>query len=217
MIVYVLVGLQLSGKSSHGNKLMKESGIPMIETGHAVYMTLQEKNLQANHKNTSKVIKGLLSENPLYFAKKILKLEKKRYVNSDKLVFNGIKSPAEIEYVENKFGKKNVIVIAFHARQKTRFSRVNNIDRFVISSFNEKKQEDKDLGQWKNFIERDQREIDLGIGMTIARANYAIVTEDKYWPYNGFDISYQIFREIVLNKKRHNKNRFSGESKSFVR
>ncbi len=202
MIVYILVGLQLSGKSSHGDKLMKESGIPMIETGHAVYITLQEKQLQANHKNTSKVIKDLLSEDPLYFAKKILNIEQQRYLNSDKLVFNGIKSPAEIEYVENKFGKKNVIVIAFHARQRTRFFRVNNIDRFLISSFNEKKQEDKDLGQWRNFMERDQREIDLGIGISIARANYAVVTEDRYWPYNGFNISYRIFREIVLNKTK---------------
>ncbi len=201
MKVFILVGLQLSGKSSHGHRLREEENIPMVETGHAVYHELKRQNLEVNHKNTTKVILSLLSKNPTAFTQTILDYEKDKYEPSSILILNGVKSPAEIQYTKERFGKENVIVLGFHACQRTRFNRVNNPDRFTVSgNFLEKTQEDQDLAKWENFVSRDIREIGLGIGNALATANEIIVTEDKNWPYYSFDISYKHFRDYILNK-----------------
>jgi len=201
MKVFILVGLQLSGKSSHGHRLREEENIPIVETGHAVYHELKRQNLEVNHKNTTKVILSLLSKNPTAFTQTILDYEKDKYEPSSILILNGVKSPAEIQYTKERFGKENVIVLGFHACQRTRFNRVNNPDRFTVSgNFLEKTQEDQDLAKWENFVSRDIREIGLGIGNALATANEIIVTEDKNWPYYSFDISYKHFRDYILNK-----------------
>lgn len=201
MKVFILVGLQLSGKSSHGHKLREKEGIPMVETGHAVYHELKRQNLEVNHENTTKVILSLLSRNPTAFTQTILDYEKEKYENSPILILNGVKSPAEINYTKTRFGKDNVIVLGFHACQETRFKRVNNPDRFTVSgNFLEKTQEDQDLAKWDNFLSRDVREIGLGIGDALATANEIIITEDKNWPFYSFDISYKHFRNYILNR-----------------
>ena len=178
----------------------------MIETGHAVYHELKRQNLEVNHENTTKVIISLLSQDPTAFTRTILNYEKEKYENSSILILNGVKSPAEIDYTKNKFGKKNVTVLGFHACQVTRFDRVNNPDRYTVSGkFIEKTQEDKDLAKWDNFIGRDIREIGLGIGNALASANEIIITEDKNWPFYSFDVSYSHFRNYILDEKKPKK------------
>ena len=200
MKIFILVGLQLSGKSSHGHKLREETNIPMIETGHAVYHELKRQNLEVNHENTTKVILSLLSKDPTAFTQTILDYEQKRYTDSPILILNGVKSPEEINYTKDRFGKENVSVLGFHACQNTRFKRVLNPDRFEVSgNFLEKTQEDQDLAKWENFIGRDIREIGLGIGNALAKANEMIITEDQNWPYHSFDISYNHFKEYIVN------------------
>ncbi|MHA1953142.1 MAG: hypothetical protein ACXAAM_00405 [Candidatus Heimdallarchaeaceae archaeon] len=200
MKVFILVGLQLSGKSSHGHTLREEKGIPMIETGHAVYHEIKQQGLEVNHINTTMIINGLLSKDPTAFTQAILEYEYETYKDSSILLLNGIKSPSEIEYTGNQFGTDNIMVLGFHASQQTRFNRVKNPDRFKVSGrFLEKTQEDQDLAKWDNFISRDIREIDLGIGNALAFANEIIVTEDKIWPYHSFNNSYNYFKNCVLS------------------
>ena len=200
MQIFILVGLQLSGKSSHGHRLREEENVPMVETGHAVYHELKRQNLEVNHKNTTHVILSLLSKDPTAFAQTILDYEKDKYEDSHILILNGVKSPAEVRYTQKRFGKENVSVLGFHASQKTRFNRVTNPDRFTVSgNFLEKTQEDQDLAKWENFLSRDIREIGLGIGNALATANEVIITEDRNWPYHTFDVSYNLFREYILN------------------
>ena len=201
MNVFILVGLQLSGKSSHGHRLREEKGIPMVETGHAVYHELKRQNLVVNDKNTTKVIVELLAREPTAFAQTILDSEKEKYEGSNCLILNGVKSPAEVKYAQNRFGTKNVKVLGFHANQKTRFSRVVNPDRFKVSGqFLEKTQEDQDLAKWENFKSRDIREIGLGIGNALACANEMICTEDILWPYNNFETSYKLFHKYISDR-----------------
>jgi len=201
MRIFILVGLQLSGKSSHGHKLNEETQIPMIETGHAVYHELKHQKLEVNHANTTKVIKNLLSRDPTAFTRVILEYEKEKYQDSEILLLNGVKSPAEIEYARKHFGKNNVFVLGFHASKKTRFNRVNNPDRFKVSGeYREKTQEDKDLALWENFTSRDIREIGLGIGNALALANEILVTENRMWPFHTFEKSYKIFKDIIMQQ-----------------
>ena len=158
------------------------------------------QNLEVNHKNTTHVILSLLSKDPTAFAQTILDYEKDKYEDSHILILNGVKSPAEVHYTQKRFGKENVSVLGFHASQKTRFNRVTNPDRFTVSgNFLEKTQEDQDLAKWENFLSRDIREIGLGIGNALATANEVIITEDRNWPYHTFDVSYNLFREYILN------------------
>jgi hypothetical protein len=200
MRVFILVGFQLSGKSSHGHRLRKEKGFPMVETGHAVYHELKRQKLEVNHKNTTKVIKSLLSQDPTAFTRIILDFEQDKYNDSEILLLNGVKSPKEVSYIQKRFGKENIVVLGFHASQLSRFSRVTNPDRFVVSGkYQEKKQEDNDLAKWENFISRDTREIGLGIGNAFALANEIIITEDKIWPYHSFEESYLNFKEQILS------------------
>jgi len=202
MIVFILVGMQLSGKSSHGHRLREEKGIPMIETGHAVYHEIKHQGLEVNHVNTTKIIKELLSKDPTAFAQTILEYEYDKYKDSSILLFNGIKSPAEVNYTRKYFGSDNVKILGFHASQETRFSRVKNPDRFQVSGrFLEKTQEDQDLAKWENFISRDIREIGLGIGNALAYANEFIITEDRLWPFHSFDQSYECFRRFILDEE----------------
>ncbi|NPD87170.1 MAG: hypothetical protein HGN29_00505 [Asgard group archaeon] len=201
MKVFILVGMQLSGKSSHGHTLREEKGIPMIETGHAVYHEIKHQGLEVNHTNTSKIIKELLSKDPTAFTQAILEYEYENYKDSSILLLNGIKSPAEIDFARKHFGTKNIKVLGFHASQNTRFNRVKNPDRFKVSGrYLEKTQEDQDLAKWDNFISREIREIGLGIGNALAFANDIIITEDKIWPYHSFKHSYKYFRGCVLSK-----------------
>ena len=201
MKVFILVGFQLSGKSSHGHRIREEENIPMVETGHAVYHELKRRKLEVNHHNTTMIIKDLLSKDPVAFARTILDAEENIYCDSSVLVLNGVKSPSEIKYTKKRFGKENVTVLGFHASQKTRFLRVKNPDRFQVSGkYREKTEEDKDLAVWDNFVSRDEREIGLGIGNAIALSERIVITEDRLWPFHTFDISYKIFKNIVLSK-----------------
>ncbi|MHA2357524.1 MAG: hypothetical protein ACXABK_01985 [Candidatus Heimdallarchaeaceae archaeon] len=203
MRVFILVGLQLSGKSSHGHRLREEKGIPMIETGHAVYHEIKRQGLEVNHVNTTRIIKELLSQDPTAFARAIVDFEYDNYKSSSILLLNGIKSPEEINFARKHFGKKNITVLGFHASQNTRFSRVQNPDRFKVSGrFHEKTQEDKDLAIWNNFLSRDIREIGLGIGNALASANKMIITEDIIWPYHSFDQSFQHFKGYILSNSK---------------
>jgi hypothetical protein len=201
MKIFILIGLQLSGKSSHGYRLRVEEDIPMIETGHAVYHELKRLKLVVNHKNSSKVIIGLLAQDPTAFTRTILDYEKETYEGAKCLILNGVKSPAEVKYVQNRFGKDSVTVFGFHCSQHTRFSRVTNPDRFKVSGqYHEKTQEDQDLAKWENFKSRDIREIGLGIGNALAFANEIISTEDNFWPYNSFESSYKQFHKNVFDR-----------------
>ena len=91
--------------------------------------------------------------------------------------------------------------MGFHACQLTRFGRVRNLDRFVVSGrFQQKKQEDEDLAHWENFTSRDIREIGLGIGIAFSLANEIIITENIQWPYCAFEVSYENFKNYIFKK-----------------
>ncbi|MHA1686326.1 MAG: hypothetical protein ACTSYD_07920 [Candidatus Heimdallarchaeaceae archaeon] len=197
MLVFVLVGLPSSGKTSHGTRLMELMNIPLLETGHAVYYELRKHQLDATHENTTRIIQQCLSQDPTYFLKKILQQDFHRYDGKSALLISGVKSPNETKYLREKFGATNVIIIGFHATQKTRFLRIKNQSRHDSSRFQEKDMEDNDLSQWQNFVDRDMREIKLGIGYNLALANEIIVTENCVWPFHSFEQSFKKFLSCV--------------------
>ena len=137
--VFLLTGMQLSGKTSHAYALKKEINMPVLETGYAVYYELKKRGLEANHQNTSRIINECLSKDPLFFIKNVLEVYELQYKNTDYFIISGVKSPHEVSYIRKLFGKRNVVLVAFHASQRTRFSRVKSSDRINIAKFKEKK------------------------------------------------------------------------------
>jgi len=83
----------------------------------------------------------------------------------DQFVIEGIRSPAEVKIFKKNFN--NFKVIAIHSSPKTRFARLK------------KRERSDDSKDPNTFNERDERELNFGIGNVIATANYMIVNEGK--------------------------------------
>lgn len=79
------------------------------------------------------------------------------------LVVEGVRSPAEVEYFRQHF--ERVFVVAIHCSPKVRFQR-------LIS-----RRRDDDPRSWEEFAERDERELELGVGEVIALADFMLINE----------------------------------------
>lgn len=91
--------------------------------------------------------------------------------NEKKYIIEGIRSPAEVEIFRKHFGKFKVIAI--FSSPKTRFMRLKRRNRSDDSS---------ELSEFKN---RDQRELNFGIGNAISTSDYMIVNEGPIWKYKN--------------------------------
>ena len=97
--------------------------------------------------------------------------------------FSGMRAMSEVKYLKNTLGEKNVIVIAFHASQSTRFRRIANPDR--AGGTGPKAEEDKRLLDFNIFTTREEKELGFGIGNVFAMSDYIIANDDLRFPYNG--------------------------------
>lgn len=79
------------------------------------------------------------------------------------VLIDGIRSPYEIELFKDSFDDFNSVAI--YASPKTRFKRLKLRNR------------EDDSSVYEDFKERDQRELDLGIGTVIATSDYLIKNE----------------------------------------
>lgn len=91
--------------------------------------------------------------------------------NGKKYIIEGIRSPAEVEIFRKHFGVFKVMAI--FSSPKTRFMRLKRRNRSDDSS---------ELSEFKN---RDQRELNFGIGNAIATSDYMIVNEGPIWKYKN--------------------------------
>jgi dephospho-CoA kinase len=78
-----------------------------------------------------------------------------------KLVVDGIRSLSEVH--EFKAAFKNFVLIAIHASPKTRFARLRDRGR------------PDDPRVWTTFLERDARELTVGLGNVIVLADHFLV------------------------------------------
>ncbi len=79
------------------------------------------------------------------------------------VIVDGIRSPHEVEEFKKHF--PNFTLLAIHASPETRFKRLF-----------QRKRSDDPRG-WETFMERDMRELSVGLGNVIASADYLIVNE----------------------------------------
>jgi dephospho-CoA kinase len=170
MNVIGISGLPGSGKSL-ASEIAKERSISVINMGDLVREESKKRNM--NMGETSIKLRKELGD----YILANLTIEKIKNqsleMNSEKPMFliEGIRSQDEVKIFRENF--KNFILLSIFASPLTRFDRVQNRKR------------NDDSKDHKNFIERDQKELDFGIGNVIATSDCIIINESEMKEYEA--------------------------------
>jgi len=135
---------------------------PFVVMGDEVREEVKRRNLKPTPENMGKTMLSLReTEGPATIAKRCIpKIENQ----SHKIVFiDGIRSLVEVQEFKNHF--PDFMLLAIHASPKTRYKRL----------FRRKRSDDPT--DWDTFMERDLRELGVGMGSVIAVADYMMVNE----------------------------------------
>ena len=185
MHVMGVTGLPGSGKSVVA-RVANNLGINVIRMGDVI----RDEALKRNEDIGETAIKLRKEYGKYVVAQRCVEIIKETPYNSSKnkndikCIIEGIRSPAEVEIFKKHFGQFKVIAI--HSSPKTRFMRLKRRKR------------SDDSTSVSDFINRDERELNFGIGNVIATSDYMIVNEGPIWKFKNS------IRSIL--KKEMNKN-----------
>jgi dephospho-CoA kinase len=159
-IVLGVAGMPGAGKGTFMDVTQK-MGYPVVVMGDEIRAEVKRRKLKPTPENMGMIMLKLREKKgPAAIAKRCIpKIEKTK----EKVVVEGIRSLHEIEEFRKHF--PNFSLVAIHASPETRFQRLF-----------QRKRSDDPKG-WKTFMERDLRELSVGIGAAIATADYMIVNE----------------------------------------
>lgn len=183
-VVVLIAGLPGSGKSVF-SEIAKALSIPVVILGDIVREEVSNRGLEP----TLEIILSVAQELREQYGKEaVVKLAldrlKKALEKSCIVIVDGIRSLDEVNYIRS-YIEAEVIVIAIHASQKTRFSRLRARGRAG------------DPKNWSEFIERDLKELSWGLGNVIALADIVIINEGSL---EEFKRSVEDFLKEVMNK-----------------
>jgi len=202
MKVIGVTGLPGSGKSVV-SRVAKKLNIPIVRMGDVIREEAKKRN-----QKTGEVAVELREEyGEFVVAERCIQTIKNllnSFNRSSKIkvpiskcnifMIEGIRSQYEIEIFKKNF--KDFKVIAVHSTPKTRFKRLK------------KRMRPDDSIEESEFLLRDGRELNFGIGNVIATADYMIVNEGPLKKIKG------IIRSILENEMQ---NDGKGKSKSYRR
>lgn len=162
-LVLGLMGMPGAGKSVVVD-VAKQMGYDVVVMGDVVREEVRKRGLECTPENLGKIMIELRQQ---YGASVIAKKCMPKIIEAakKKVIVDGIRSSAEIEEFKKHFA--NFTLIAIIASPETRFKRVY-----------QRKRSD-DPKDWKIFQERDMRELSVGLGEAIAKADYTIENEDN--------------------------------------
>lgn len=160
-VVVGVTGMPGAGKATVW-RLVQKLGYPVVVMGDVVRDEAKRRNLKSTPENIGFVMLKLREEEgPYVVAKRCIPKIK---AAKNKLVFiDGIRSLDEVEEFKRHFA--NFKTIAIHSSPETRFKRLFKRGR------------SDDPKNRKTFIERDSRELSVGLGGVIATADCMIVNE----------------------------------------
>lgn len=162
LVVICLTGMPGAGKSTVANSL-KEKGFLVITMGDVIRDEAKRLKLDLNDTNLGKLMVQLRKEfGPGAVAELIIKKIDPMSVSTRNpvvLVVDGIRSIAEVDLL-NRVG--HVRLLAIHASSHIRFVHLK-----------ERRRTDAPLAQ-SDFMERERRELDVGISEVIALADEVI-------------------------------------------
>lgn len=197
MKVIVLVGLPASGKSSIADPTVKKYNIPILETGTFVFKEVEERGLEVSPDNIKAVSMECKEKSDSYFTEKLVQHAEKEYGDRKVIFVSGCRAMSEIDFLNEKFGRDNVMVIGFHASQDTRHKRIANPDR--VGGAGAKAAEDKALMNFDNFLAREKKELGFGVGSVFAMADIIIANEDRKYPFSTIEFNQFVFESVVRN------------------
>lgn len=145
-------------------EVAKNLGCGIVVMGDEVRKETKRRDLEPTPENVGKVMLKLRQEGgPAIVAKRCVpKIEKMK----DKVVIiDGIRSIYEADEFKKRFSEFKLLAI--HSSPETRFKRL----------FRRKRSDDP--ASWETFLERDWRELHVGLGSVIASADVMIVNEGK--------------------------------------
>jgi dephospho-CoA kinase len=156
-----IAGMPGAGKGVF-RRAVQKLDYPFVVMGDEVREEVKRRNLKPTPENMGKTMLNLREkEGPATIAKRCIpKIENQNH----KIVFiDGIRSLIEVQ--EFKYHFPDFMLLAINASPKTRYKRL----------FRRKRSDDPT--DWDTFMERDLRELGVGMGSVIAEADYMIVNE----------------------------------------
>jgi len=178
-VVVAVAGMPGSGKAAF-RRVLTKMRFPVVVMGDVIREEAKLRNLEPTPENLGTLMLNLrAADGPAAVAKRCIpKLEK----STERIVgVDGIRSLPEVNIFKTHF--PNFVLVALHASPKTRYQRL----------FRRKRSDDPQ--DWETFMERDLRELGVGMGDVIATADYMIVNEGTFTKLNT-QIK-QVLKEIL--------------------
>ncbi|MGB9135263.1 MAG: AAA family ATPase [Candidatus Bathyarchaeia archaeon] len=162
-VVIGVAGMPGAGKATVV-EVAKKKDYGVVVMGDEVREETKRRNLELTPENVGKVMLLMRQEEgPAAVAKRCVpKIEQLR---KPVVIVDGIRSIYEADAFKKHFPKFKLLAI--HTSPETRFKRL----------FRRKRSDDPE--RWETFLERDWRELHVGLGSVIASADVIIVNEGK--------------------------------------
>jgi len=162
-IVIGVAGMPGAGKSLV-TTIAKKMGYSVIVMGDIVREETRKRGLPLTPENVGAIMLELRDKEGLAVVAKrcVPKIENAK---TQVVVVDGLRSLHEVKEYKRHF--QNFISIAIHSSPETRFQRL----------FRRKRSDDPQ--GWETFHERDMRELSVGLGNVIAKADYLVVNENS--------------------------------------
>jgi dephospho-CoA kinase len=160
-VVVGVAGMPGAGKGAF-RRVIQRMGYPVVILGDEVREEVKRRNLKPTPESLGKVMLQLREvEGPAAVAKRCIQKLKNA---KERIVFvDGIRSLHEVEEFKKHF--PNFTLIAIHTSPKTRYKRLSQRRR------------SDDPKSWETFMQRELRELSVGLGAVIAAADHMIVNE----------------------------------------
>ena len=158
--VVAVTGMPGAGKSTAAKALVAK-GWKRVVMGDVIREETKRRGLEPDSKNTGEVMKQLRKEHGESAVADLCMAAIER-TGSDRVVVDGIRSISEVETFRKK---AEVVLVAVHASPERRFKLLR-----------ERGRSDDPMSR-EMFLERDQRELGVGIGNAIALADEVISNE----------------------------------------
>ena len=161
----------ISGLPGSGKGLVSEiavqNGAIVISMGDII-----RKEAKKRGESTKETAQNLRKEHGQYIVAELTIKEIKEILEEgfDKsLIVEGIRSPFEVNLFKENFD--NFMILSVFANRKLRFERIKS------------RQREDDTTDYEIFVQRDQRELDFGIGVVISLSDKIIINESDMESY----------------------------------
>ena len=174
MLVILLVGMPGAGKEEFV-QVAKKRGYRIVRMGDVVRDYVKSLGYPLENSIVGRIAGEERDKRGVdIWAKRTV--ERIKDMGGEKIVVDGIRCPEEVEVYKKNIG--NVVLVGIFASQKIRYERIIKRGR------------SDDIKNWKEFVEREKRELSWGLGDVFAHADYMILNmstlKDYYRQVNEF-------------------------------